>query len=172
MLSSYIAILTSDGIWNLLIKFSEDVSETVWIDVLTNSSSEIIITKIVLYIFSIVALWTKWTFKIEVPSSLWRIKKVLITLLFSFFSAALLISINPNLEYLILISTILVFVSWWSFLSESWINMASSSISNIYNTSYLAQLIVLNYNLIFVIPAISFVSLSLIYEIEEDLELD
>jgi len=50
--------------------------------------------------------------------------------------------------------------------------MASSSISNIYNTSYLAQLIVLNYNLIFVIPAISFVSLSLIYEIEEDLELD
>ncbi len=160
MLSSYIAILTSDGIWNLLIKFSEDVSETVWIDVLTNSSSEIIITKIVLYIFSIVALWTKWTFKIEVPSSLWRIKKVLITLLFSFFSAALLIS------------TILVFVSWWSFLSESWINMASSSISNIYNTSYLAQLIVLNYNLIFVIPAISFVSLSLIYEIEEDLELD
>lgn len=160
MLSSYIAILTSDGIWNLLVKFSEDVSDTVWIDILTNNSSEIIITKIVLYLFSIVALWTKWTFNIEIPKSLWWVKKTLITLIFSFFSAALLIS------------TILVFISWWSFLSESWINMANSSISNIYNTSYLAQLIVLNYNLIFVLPAIAFVSLSLIYEIEEELDID
>ncbi len=155
LLWSYFAIFTADWLWNLLIKISEDIAPILKLPTLSNNDFVLIIAKILLFIFWIVFLWTKWNFEVSIPEWFSSAKKALVTLMFATLSAALFIT------------TIIIFSSWWSFLSFTWMTKLWWNLS-VYKDSYLVQLIVLNYNIVFSAPAIIFWILSLKWIVKEE----
>lgn len=145
---SYISILVSDWVWNLIIKWTTMFGPMLWFTWLSSWDSIIIITKISFFLLWMVVLWTNSNFNVKMPEWVSWIKKIFALLFFSLMNAS------------VFVATILVFVAWWSFLSEQWVKMMTLSLSNIYHNSYIVQLIILNYNLIFIIPIVTFIALS------------
>jgi len=154
ILSSYIAVLVADWIWNLLVNLLFKDFPDLNIFFFQEGDPIFIVFKITLFIISLVVLSVGWWFEIEWVDAPTDLHKVLYTFIFWALSALLIISV------------ILVFASWSSFLQGWWLNIATSTIKEMYDSSFLVQLIILNYNLIFIIPAIIFVILSLTSEKE------
>lgn len=154
ILSSYIWVLVADWIWNSVVDLLFNQFPELNVFFFKEDDPIFIIFKISLFIISLVVLSVNWWFEIEWVEAETKIHEILYTLIFWALSALLIISV------------ILVFASWASFLQGWWLDVASSAIKTMYDTSFLVQLIVLNYNLIFIIPAVIFVILSLTSEKE------
>ncbi len=151
MLSNYIALLSADALWNLFDKF------VVWYapiaDMIPVSPYSVLIVKLSLFILFMIVVSLKWWFKINLPKEKTYIE-ILITLLFWFLNASLVIA------------WVLVFASWASFIAW-WVDIANSSIADMYNSSSFIQFIVLNYDLFFSLPAIAFVVMSILRPIND-----
>ncbi len=154
IISSYIAILVADWIWNLIFNLLFRDFPELNVFFFKQDDPIFIIFKISLFIISLVILSVKWWFEVEWVEPPSTLHEILYTTIFWSLSALLIISV------------ILVFSSWASFLQGWWLDIASSSIKSMYNSSFLVEIIVLNYNLIFIIPAVIFVILSLTSEKE------
>jgi hypothetical protein len=152
ILSTYIAILVADWIWNSIVNlFFRDFPE-LNVFLFKEDDPIFIIFKITLFIISLVILAVKWWFEVDWVAAENEWIRALYTLLFWTLSAWLIISV------------ILVFSSWASFLEWWWLDVMNSAIKDMYENSFLVQMIILNYNLIFIIPAVVFVGLSLVSE--------
>ena len=154
ILSSYIAILVADWIWNSLFNLIFRDFPELNVFFFKEEDPIFIVFKISLFIISLVLLSVRWWFEVEWVEAESSLHEALYTLIFWALSALLIISV------------VLVFASWASFLQGWWLDIASSAIKSMYDSSFLVQMIVLNYNLIFIIPAIIFVILSLTSEKE------
>ena len=154
ILSSYIAILVADWIWNSIANLVFRDFPELNIFFFKEWDPVFIIFKISLFIISLVVLSVNWWFEVEWVEAETKLHEVIYTLIFWGLSALLIISV------------ILVFSSWASFLQWWGLDIVNSAIKSMYDSSFLVQLIVLNYNLIFIIPAVIFVILSLTSEKE------
>ena len=154
ILSSYIAILVADWIWNLIFNLIFRDFPELNVFFFKENDPVFIIFKISLFIISLVILSVRWGFEVEGVEAESSLHEIIYTLMFWALSALLIISV------------ILVFASWASFLQWWWLDVANSAIQSMYDSSMLVQLIVLNYNLIFIVPATIFVILSLTSEKE------
>ncbi len=148
IIGSYIAVLTADGFGNLVEQFL--LAKT---DKLTflPSSSPLVILKITVFILGIVLLAIRGGFEVNVPEDQTPFMGILTTFCFGFLNAGLIVS------------TILVYVSGFSFVEGS-TDLSLSPIFELYTSSSMVQIMINNYNLWFSLPAIGFVFLSMVYK--------
>jgi len=156
IISTYIAILATDGIGNLVGTYILDGGGLANY-LSTTAAGAAVIFKILVFVVAIVTLTIHGNFFVEIP----RDKSMMITLAtttaFGVLSAGLIIS------------TVLIYIDGGGFLGESAINTLPGIHVDITGTSQIAKHITENYNFWFSLPAISilFVSLISIAEGEE-----
>lgn len=152
IISTYIAILTADGIGNIIEKFiSPQVINIVFprTDFLTAA----IIIKILIFVFVIVILAMKGKFEVESGGERSPSMSMIVSALFGVLSAGLIIS------------TILFYMSGGSFLQPSFLGGAGA-ISSIRRGSLLIGHLIDYYNLWFSMPAIVFALTSFVRKAE------
>lgn len=147
ILSSYIAILTSDAIGGLLARAIGDGTVTNVL-VISSESKAVIMMKIGIFIFLTVALTTRGAFEILVAEERSPLMRIMMTVAYGILSAGLIIS------------TILVYVSGLSLLSGGAL-FTQNPIQEIAQGSEFVQLMVDNYAIWFSLPAVAFVISSL-----------
>lgn len=147
ILSSYIAILTSDAIGGLLAKAigNGTVGNVL---VISSEGKAVIMMKIGIFVFLTVALTTRGAFDILVAEERSPFMRMMMTTAYGILSAGLIIA------------TILVYVSGISLLSGGAL-FAQNPIQEVAQNSQLVQLMIDNYAIWFSLPAIAFVVSSL-----------
>ena len=149
IIASYIAILASDGIGNLIERFFIGDKPLInFLDVSTNESSLIII-KIFIFILTIVIIATRGKFAINMESTKSPMMNMILNLTYGVLSAGLITS------------TIIIYASGASLVQETSIIM-NEAVLQMYRESYMVQMMVNNYNIWFSLPAITFVISSFI----------
>jgi len=152
IIASYIAILASDGIGNLIEHFLIGDKPLInLLDVTTNENSLIVI-KIFIFVLTIVIIATRGRFAINMEKTKSPIMNVILNLTYGVLSAGLITS------------TILIYASGTSLVQETATPMVSQAILQMYKSSYMVQMMINNYNLWFSLPAITFVISSFIGE--------
>lgn len=144
IISTYIAILTADGVGNLIDRFFLGESPTIKAIALTNNVSSLILLKIVVFIFTIVLITTRGKFQINMSHSHSVMMRMVMSIAYGVLSAGLITS------------TILIYASGASLLQENSLLM-NDAILGIYRESELVRLMINNYNAWFSLPAIAFV---------------
>lgn len=148
ILSSYIAILTSDALGNLaqrVITGSSAVNQVVNIP---SESKLIILLKIAIFVFLTVALTTRGAFEVVVSEEKSAPMRLMMLVSYGVLSAGLIVS------------TILVYVSGASLISATSF-FSNNSLQEIASSSRLVQLMTNNYAVWFALPAVAFVVSSL-----------
>ncbi len=153
IIASYIAILTSDGIGNLIERFLIGDRPLVNILDLSATESSLIIIKIFIFILTIVIIATRGRFSINMGKTNSPMMSVILNLTYGVLSAGLITS------------TILIYSSGASLVQETSIIM-NEAVLQMYRSSYMVQMMINNYNLWFSLPAITFVISSFIGEDE------
>jgi len=151
IISTYIAILTSDGIGNLIDKYLIGESPIVRLADITSSESTLVIIKIIIFILTIVLITTRGRFTINVETNRSTTMSIVLALTYGILSAGLITS------------TILIYASGASMVQETNIIM-NEAVLKMYRESNMVQLMIDNYNIWFSIPAITFVISSFIGE--------
>jgi hypothetical protein len=151
IISSYIAILASDGIGNLIERYFVSDKPVVRLFDLAGSEGSLIVLKIIIFVFTIVIIATRGRFSINME----KMKSPMMTLIL-------------NLTYGVLCaglitSTILIYSSGASLVQETNIIM-NEAVLQMYRASYMVQMMINNYNVWFSLPAITFVISSFIGE--------
>lgn len=149
IIASYIAILASDGIGNLIQRYF--IGDTAIINVLDFASGEssLIVLKIFIFIFTIVLIATRGRFAINMGTAGSAAMSLILNLTYGILSAGLITS------------TILIYASGASLVQETSIIM-NEAVLQMYRDSYMVQLMINNYNVWFSLPAITFVISSFI----------
>ncbi|PCI25398.1 hypothetical protein COB57_01580 [Candidatus Peregrinibacteria bacterium] len=154
ILSSYLSLFAADAIGNYFEIFLAQASPVINIFDVTNPEYSTMIVKMTVFIAGMVLFAVKGAFEVYLPEE----KPVIefsLTLYFGFLSAA------------IIISGILVYISGGSFLHAGK-DMTLFFQENIYSQSYLVQFMILNKNLWFLVPVLSFLGLSFIRPVDAD----
>jgi len=142
IIASYIAILTSDGIGNLIERYL--IGDQPLIDVFSSSNiSTLIIIKIFIFVFTIVVITTRGKFQINMDKMGSSVMNMILSLTYGMLSAGLITS------------TILIYASGSSLVQESTIVM-NEAVLQMYRDSQMVQLMINNYNVWFSLPAIAF----------------
>lgn len=148
IISSYIAILTADGLGNILERFflSNANNPSMLNFEVVSQPDSLIILKILIFVLSIVLLTVRGNFVVATqPEQSWLVR-LAVTGTFGFFSAGLIVA------------TILIYISGDSFVAAT---LSTAPGMDIVSGSTLAQMMTANYNLWFSLPAIAFVLISL-----------
>lgn len=141
IISSYIAILATDGVGNLVDRLL--LSENPVINIFTAAdSSSLIVLKILIFVTAIVLLTVRGSFFVETPSERSVLLNLTITGTFGFLSAGLIIS------------TVLVYISGGTFVTDPTATFIPTGL-NIAADSMLARTMTENYNFWFSMPAIA-----------------
>jgi len=151
IIASYIAILASDGIGNLIERYFMSDKPLVRLFDFSGNESSLIVLKIIILVFTIVIIATRGRFTIDME----KMKSPMMTLIL-------------NLTYGVLCaglitSTILIYASGASLVQETNIIM-NEAVLQMYRASYMVQMMINNYNVWFSLPAITFVISSFIGE--------
>jgi hypothetical protein len=151
IIASYIAILASDGIGNLIERYL--MSEDPIIDMLNISTggNTLIVLKIFIFVLTIVLISTRGRFAINMERTKSQMMNVILNLTYGILSAGLITS------------TILIYSSGASLVQETSIIM-NEAVLAMYRESYMVQIMINNYNIWFSLPAITFVLSSFIGE--------
>jgi hypothetical protein len=149
IIASYIAILASDGIGNLIERFLIGDKPLVNILQLSTTESSIIVTKIFIFVFTIVLITTRGRFAINMGKTGSPMMNAILNLTYGVLSAGLITS------------TILIYASGASLVQETNIIM-NEAVLGMYRSSYMVQIMINNYNVWFSLPAITFVLSSFI----------
>lgn len=152
MISSYVAILASDGAGNVISQLffgSNPYFPGLSANIAGSNASTVI--KIILFIVLLIFLVLKSNFVADVMNDNGSpALSVFLTFLMSFFSAALIVS------------AILVFMSnSGSFLTGQSFS-DTTLVQSIYNQSFLAKILIQNTSLVFLLPAVVFLTSSLL----------
>jgi len=153
IISSYIAILASDGVGNLIERFFIGQNPIVNIINFAGSESSLVVLKIFIFIFTIVLIATRGRFSINMEKTKSQAINVMLNLTYGILSAGLITS------------TILIYTSGASLVQETSIIM-NGAVLEMYHSSYMVQMMVNNYNIWFSHPANTFVVSSFIGEDE------
>ena len=144
IIASYIAILTSDGIGNLIERFFIGEAPVINVLNLMGSEKSVIFLKILFFVFTIVVIVTRGRFTINMDKSRSGIMNMILSITYGVLSAGLITS------------TILIYASGASLVQETSIIM-NEAVLKMYHESLLVQTMINNYNLWFSLPAITFV---------------
>lgn len=142
IISSYIAILTADGIGNLFNRFLLSTNAVIPLFPAGDPDSLIVI-KILVFVLTIMLLTIRGSFAVEVGKEGSWLTELVMTAAFGFLSAGLIVA------------TILVYMSGGSFVFDP--ATAAKAAVNLTTGSVLAGALTQNYNLWFALPAIAFV---------------
>ena len=157
IIASYIAILTADGLGNLVGQALERGSQSSYSDAVLSigltpemltSSYSLIVIKIITFVMTIVLLTTRGKFGVMVGEGHSTAEHVLFTALFGLLAAGLIVS------------TILVYMTGGSFVLGA-TQAAGTGGIDITNGSILASLLTEYYSAWFALPAVAFVVASL-----------
>lgn len=143
IIATYIAILATDGIGNLLERLL--TSGDAIINLVPADSNSIIVIKILLFVLGIVILTIRGTFFVESPAERSALLNMIISVGFGFLSAGLIVS------------TIMVYMSGGTFVAAA--QTAALGV-DIARTSYLARTMMENYDVWFALPAIALLAIS------------
>jgi len=151
IVSSYIAILASDGIGNMIERYF--IGDMAMVDAASFSSdaNALIIIKILIFVFTIVLITTRGRFTIDMGTAHGFLLSTILTLSYGVLSAGLIIS------------TMLIYVSGLSLVAGGG-EIVNEAVMEMYRQSYLVQIMIDNYNVWFSLPAVMFVMASLIRE--------
>lgn len=145
IICTYVAILTADGISNLLARVAPPFIAVIFPG--TDSLTAGLVLKIALFVFVIVFLSMKGNFQVTVDDESSKLVTFVLNVGFGLLSAALLLS------------TILVYVSGGSFLQLT-VGVGNDAIESIKRSSPLVQNLVEYYNVWFAAPAMAFAAAS------------
>ncbi len=149
IICSYVAILTADGLGNLMSKYLFTRDPILKLFSNAGSQHTLIILKIGIFVSTIVLLSTKGAFQINMARDRSNFMNILMTSTYAIFSAGLIIS------------TVLIYISGIS-LFDGGMNITNSAIFDIYHNSYFVRSMINNYNVWFALPAIVFIVSSLV----------
>ncbi len=150
IISSYIAILASDGVGNLIEKYLIGSKALIHSLSIVNSEGSLLIIKIIIFVATIVLITTKGRFAINMTSTGSSLLNFGLMFIYGILSAGLITS------------TILIYASGASLVQEGLV--LSDAMTAIYKASPLVRLMINNYNAWFSLPAITFVVSSFIGE--------
>jgi len=145
IISTYVAILTSEGVSNIIDRFF--LSNNPIIGFVSLGSSSVVMVKILVFVLVILLLTIRGEFFVETSIEHSPISKVAANGVFGFLSAGLIVS------------TILVYMSGGSFLSGV---MSGTGGIGFASDNFFIEKIIQNYNLWFSLPAVTFLLLSLL----------
>lgn len=157
IVGSYIAILAADGIGNLFKQYVLSSKQFILLMKFLGAGSEdksIIMIKVVVFIAAIVILALRGGFEIRSGRLKGGVIGMIMTLIFGFLSAGLVIS------------TLLIYASGASFVAGN-LNIVNNTLAEAYSQSSLVKMMIDNYNFWFALPAVSFVVASLFNRTEE-----
>lgn len=147
-MSTYLAILTADGLGNIAEKyvFSSDKLNQV-LDIFGGDADmALVVTKVSIFVLVIVLLSIKGAFEMPTDEGRFGGLNLFGVAIFSFLSAGLIVS------------TLLIYVSGYSFVEAS---TATSNIVEIYSSSQFVKIMVDYYNFWFSMPAVALIIWSL-----------
>lgn len=148
ILSSYVGILTADGVGNLIEKYFIGASPL--LDVFSSeNSSSLVIMRISIFILIVVILSINGGFEISLPADNSQGMEFLMTLTFSILSAGLIIS------------TVLLYATGVGFVGNA------ATLPEAFVGSKLAEVMIVNYSAWFTTPAFFFVLASFVAPKEE-----
>jgi hypothetical protein len=144
IIASYIAILTADGIGNLIERF---LFKGIPADnaIITPDDSGLVVIKIFIFVFSIVLITTRGRFAINMDKHGSSIINIILNLTYGVLSAGLITS------------TILIYTSGSSLVQETSSLVMNEAVMAMYRDSVMVQTMINNYNIWFSLPAITFV---------------
>jgi hypothetical protein len=153
IIASYIAILASDGIGNLIERYLIGENAPVKAIDVAGDESFLIILKIFIFVFTIVLITTRGRFAINMDKHTSSVMNIILNLTYGILSAGLITS------------TILIYTSGASLVQETSLVM-NEAVREMYLNSFMVQVMINNYNIWFSLPAITFVVSSMIGEEE------
>jgi len=144
IIASYIAILASDGIGNLIERYF--LSEKPILGVFKHFGGEtsLVVLKIFIFVFTIVLITTRGKFTINMKKADTAFMNLALGLSYGVLCAGLITS------------TILIYTSGASLVQETSIIM-NEAVLQMYRDSFMVQTMINNYNIWFSLPAITFV---------------
>lgn len=149
IISTYIAILASDGLSNLASKYLIGENPVLNIFVQTGNTQIIVLTKIIMFIVMVVLLVTRGSFHVGFEEKESMVMTAFMTVAYAILSAGLIIS------------TILIYASGVSILSGGF-NLDNNVIVEIYQSSRASRMLINHYSAWFSLPAVLLVITSLI----------
>ncbi len=149
LISTYMAILTADGIGNLLQTYLLPTAPALQGEV---GDQALVLIKIFTFVLTIVLLAIKGGFVVDVLPEQSVVTRILGNLSFGFLNAGLMVS------------TILVYLTGGSFVTGS---IRAGFETNLYQESQFIKAIVDNYNIWFALPVLALVVVSLFNRTEE-----
>lgn len=150
IIASYIAILTADGVGNLISRYF--MHETTISPVTANGSvNSLVIVKIFIFVLTIVLVSTRGRFTMNMAKPASSMMNLILNMTYGILSAGLITS------------TILIYTSGSSLVQESGVVM-NEAVMAMYRNSIMVQTMINNYNVWFSLPAITFVISSFLGE--------
>ena len=154
IIASYIAILTADGIGNLIERFLLTDGQSIG-PLAAPEDGGLVVIKIFIFVFTIVLIATRGRFTINMDKHGSSVINIILNLVYGILSAGLITS------------TILIYTSGSSLVQESAI--MNEAVMAMYRDSMMVQTMINNYNIWFSLPAITFVISSFLgQQLEED----
>jgi hypothetical protein len=157
IIGTYLAILTADGLGNLLERYLVMPNPLFQSMPAIFTERALVLFKIGVFLVAIVIVAVKGGFSVNLKEERTGILKVISNFCFGFLNAGLMIS------------TILIYISGFSFVQGAF-DFSASPVFEIYKQSQLVKIMVNNYNFWFSLPAIAFVFISLIGMREPEVE--
>ncbi|EKD63577.1 MAG: hypothetical protein ACD_51C00251G0001 [uncultured bacterium] len=143
IISTYLAILTADGLGNLFEQYLLPTIPSLKGDA---GDQALVLMKIIVFIIVIVLVTVKGGFSVNVLANKSLSTNMMATLIFGVLNAGLIVS------------TILAFISGFSFVNGFYGFMSTTSL---YSESDFVRLMIDNYNVWFALPAIAFTGVSI-----------
>ena len=150
IISTYIAILTADGVGNL-VKHYFLGKEEIASKIAETPEAGLVIIKIIIFVATIVLIATRGRFQINMDKSGGSMMNIILNLTYGILSAGLITS------------TILIYTSGASLVQDAG-PLINEAVLAMYHDSTMVQTMVNNYNIWFSLPAITFVISSFLGE--------
>lgn len=150
ILATYVAALFADAAGNLFGKtlaLSDNFMKMMKLFAIDSADDATVMTKIIVFMAIIVLLSVRGSYEVDVNSEGPAGTKLVINMLFGFLNACLIVSIA------------LIFVSGTSFIVGDAL-APSSAFQDIYNNSNIARLLIDQYSIWFLLPALAFIGIS------------
>lgn len=151
ILATYVGALFADAVGNLFantVATSDNFMKLMKLFYITTPEQAIVLVKVIMFITIIVLLSVRGSYQVDVANNGSAPLKLTVNLIFGFLNACLIVSIA------------LIYVSGASFIIGSGSSI-SPGFQDIYNQSNLAKILIDHYSVWFVLPALSFLGMSL-----------
>lgn len=150
ILATYVGAFFADAVGNIFgatFVQSDNFMKLLRLFYISTPEQAVVLMKILMFITIIVLLSVRGSYTVDVAGNRSATVRLVLNLIFGFLNACLIISIA------------LIFISGASFIGGG--GAASPAFQDIYNQSNLAQTLINNYSVWFMLPAFAFLSMSL-----------